>query len=182
MDKNLTPHELTLYWLEEIVIGLDLCPFARHPHKMGLVRIIECESTNESDQLSFFLDELDHLQQTSSSKLSTTLISYINDQSDFSDFNDFVGLCEETLIEAGLVEHFQLLVFHPQFLLADEDPLHRSHWVGRSPYPTIHLLRNAEIEIALESYADLIGIPARNEQRLLNLKQLDFDKLFYYGT
>lgn len=180
MSKNHNPHELTLYWLEEVVIGLDLCPFAKHPYKMGLVRISECQSALESDQLSFFLDELEHLQQSPSTTLSTTVIPFINDESDFMDFNDFVGLCEEMLVEAGLEEHIQLLVFHPQFILEGVDSLHRSHWVGRSPYPTIHLLRNAEIERALESYTDIIGISARNEQKLINLKQADFDKLFYY--
>jgi hypothetical protein len=180
MDKKLSPHELSIYWLEEVVIGLNLCPFAKTPYHNGLVRLIENESTLESDQLSFFLDELENLQQRPVTELSTTLIVFVNDDNDFADFNDFVGLCEDMLIESGLEEHFQLVAFHPQFLLADIDPLHRSHWVGRSPYPTIHILRNAEIEMALAGYTDLIGIPARNEGKLLSLSEEEFDNIFYY--
>lgn len=180
MDKKLSPRELSIYWLEEIVIGLDLCPFARQPYNNGLVRLIENESTLESDQLSFFLDELEHLQQTPNTELSTTLIVFTNDENDFLDFNDFVGLCEDMLTESGLEEHFQLVVFHPQFIFEEKDPLHRAHYVGRSPYPTIHILRNAEIEMALASYTDLIGIPARNEGKILALSEEEFAKKFYY--
>lgn len=168
------------YWLEEIVIGLNLCPFAKVPYQNGLVRLIENESVEESDQLSFFLDELDHLQQTPAAQLSTTLIAFIKDETDFSDFNDFVGLCEEVMVESGLEEHFQLVAFHPKFMLEGLSEEDRSNWVGRSPYPTIHLLRNAEIEMALAGYSDIIGIPARNEGRLSSLSEAELKKLFYY--
>ncbi|MDO9180932.1 MAG: DUF1415 domain-containing protein [Bacteriovorax sp.] len=180
MHKIISSRELSIYWLEKIVIGLDLCPFARQPYNNGLVRLVENEAVSESDQLSFFLDELEHLQQTSPTELSTTLITFIKDESDFFDFNDFVGLCEDMLVESGLEEHFQLIVFHPQFIFEEKDPLHRAHWVGRSPFPTLHILRNAEIEMALASYSDLIGIPARNEGRLLSLSNEEFEKIFYY--
>lgn len=180
MDNKIFSRKLSRYWLEEVVIGLELCPFAKRPYENGLVRLIENESTLESDQLSFFLDELDRLQQTPSTQLSTTLIVFINDKNDFFDFNDFVGLCEDLLIESGLEEHFQLVVFHPQFVFEGKNTLHRSNWIGRSPYPTIHILRNGEIEMALASYTDLIGIPARNEEKLLSLSEQEFRKIFYY--
>ena len=182
MDKIMSPRELTIYWLEKVVIGLDLCPFAKRPYENGLVRLIENESMLESDQLSFFLDELEHLQQTPSAELSTTIIFFSNDKNDFSNFNDFVGLCEDMLIESGLEEHFQLIVFHPEFLFEDKDPFHRSHLVGRSPFPIIHILRNAEIEMALASYTDLIAISARNEEKLIALSDSEVKKLFFYLT
>lgn len=175
---------LLVYWLEEVVIGLNLCPFAKTPYQNGLVRLVENESTTESDQLSIFLDELEHLQQTPGAQLSTTLIAFVNDQSDFTDFNDFVGLCEDVMIESGLEEHFQLVAFHPEFILegleSPDHPKYRSNWVGRSPYPTIHLLRNADIEMALASYSDIIGIPARNEGKLQALSDQELKKIFHY--
>jgi hypothetical protein len=180
MKNQLTPRALTLYWLEKIVIGLDLCPFAKGPYERGLVRVVENESTLESDQLSFFLDELERLQQTPRTELSTTLISFINDETDFLDFNDFVGLCEDMMVESGLEEHFQLVVFHPQFVLEDIEPDDRSNWVGRAPYPIIHILRNAEIELALESYTDPVNISIYNEKKLLGLSVEEFKELFYY--
>ena len=179
-DKTLSSKELSTYWLEEIVIGLNLCPFARTPYQNGQVRLIENESTLESDQLSFFLDELELLQQTQSSELSTTIITFVKDENDFFDFNDFVGLCEDMIIESGLEEHFQLVIFHPQFTFEDKDPMDQSHAVGRSPFPTIHILRNAEIEIALESYSDIIGISSRNVATINNLSKADFERIFFY--
>jgi hypothetical protein len=180
MEKKLTSRELSIYWLEKIVIGLELCPFAKHPYQNGLIRLIEHESILESDQLSFFLDELELLQQTPKTELSTTLISFINDKNDFDGFNDFVGLCEDVLVDLGGEEHFQLAVFHPEFVFKDKDPLHRYNWVGRSPFPTVHILRNSEIELALTSYVDIDSISERNEEKLMKLSDLEFDNIFYY--
>ena len=168
------------YWLKEIVIGLDLCPFAKTPYSKGLIRLIESEFTSEREQLSFFLNELDHLQQKSVLELSTTLIIFNKCKNDFLSFNDFVGLCEEMLVEAGLEEHFQLVAFHPEYLLEGRDVNDRANWIGRSPFPTIHILRNSEIESAQESYADVLGIPARNESKLYSLTEEELKKLFYY--
>lgn len=180
MDNQMTTRELSLYWLEKVVIGLELCPFAKKPYQNGLIRLIENKSIKESDQLSFFLDELEHLQQTPHTELSTTLIVFVNDKNDFDCFNDFVGLCEDTLHDSGGEEHFQLAVFHPQFVFEDKDPLDLANWVGRSPYPTIHILRNAEIETALLNYPDVIGISARNEEKILSLSSQEFEKIFHY--
>jgi hypothetical protein len=168
------------YWLKEIVIGLDLCPFARIPYSKGLIRIVECEHTIESEKVSFFLDELDHLQKKTILELSTTLIVFNKEKSDFLDFNDFVGLCEEMLEAAKLEEHFQLVVFHPQFQLEGKEVNDRANWIGRSPYPTIHILRNAEIESIQENYADVLEIPARNESKLHALSEVELNKLFYF--
>jgi hypothetical protein len=180
MNKKYTPKELLIYWLEEIVIGLNLCPFAKVPYVNGQVRIIENETILESDQLSFFLDELELLQQTPKTELSTTIIAYTKNKDDFSNFNDFVGLCEDMLIESGLEEHFQLVIFHPEFCLEDKSLEDLTNYVGRAPFPIIHILRNAEIEMALAGNMDLISIPERNEEALLDLSELEVKKLFFY--
>lgn len=180
MNTKLSTRELSLYWLEKIVIGLELCPFARKPYESGLVRLIETESIAESDQLLFFLDELEHLQQTPSSDLSTTLITFVKDENDFEDFNDFVGLCEDVMLESGLEEHFQLIAFHPGFIFEGKNSDHRANWIGRSPFPTLHIIRNAEIELALTAHSDLVSISDRNEEKLAKLSAQDFDKIFYY--
>lgn len=180
MDPIHSSRKLSLYWLEEIIIGLDLCPFARVPYQNGLVRIIENKSTEINDQLSFFVDELELLQQTSSAKIATTLIVFNEDKSHFLDFNDLVGACEEILTESGLAEHFQLALFHPGFYFENTDPENQSNWVGRSPFPTIHILRNADIENALLNHPDLSSIPTRNEKMLLGLSKEQLDLKFYY--
>ncbi len=180
INKQYSTRELTNYWLQEIVIGLNLCPFARIPYQDGLIRIVENESILETDQLSFFLDELEVLQKNPSSEMSTTIISYIKDRSDFADFNDFVGLCEDLLIDSGLEEHFQLVIFHPLFVFENKDHDHPANLVGRSPFPTIHILRNAEIEIANASYTDMVGISARNEEKLMKMSTEELNRIFFY--
>lgn len=180
MDTKHSSLKHTLYWLEEIIIGLDLCPFARVPYQKGLVRIVETNSTEINNQLSFFIDELEHLQQALSTENATTLIVFCEDKSNFLDFNDFVGACEEILAESELAEHFQLAVFHPGFYFDNTDPENQSNWVGRSPYPTIHILRNADIETALLNHPDLKSIPIRNEKLLLGLSKEQLESKFYY--
>lgn len=178
INKRKSPRELLTYWIEEIIIGLDLCPFAKIPYQNGLVRLSLCETIRENEQKDFFLDELDLLQQTSNKILSTSLLAFNNDKKNFEDFNDFVGDCEELLIEAGLEEHFQLVFFHPQFRFENTDPDECSNWVGRSPYPVIHILRNAEIEMSIRHFD--FSIPESNKEKLKALSQDDLQKLFFF--
>lgn len=182
-DEQITtkqaPRDLIVYWLEEIIIGLELCPFAKIPYKNGLVRIKECEAETQIEQVEAFLDELEHLQQTPSSKLSTTILVYTKNTENFLDFSDFVGLCEELLEEAGLLEHFQLVVFHPGFYFEGANPDEIANYVNRSPFPTIHLLRNAEIEMA-KARSDGMDVSEKNRVMLNALDKSKVEKLFYY--
>jgi len=158
-----------IYWLEEIVIGMNLCPFAKYPYKNGLVRVVISEAIDDEEQINFFLDELLHLQNESISKLSTTLIAFIYEKKNFQDFNDFVGTLEDLLIQSDLEEHFQLVTFHPQFHFDNADPMAQANYVGRSPYPIVHILRNSEIEIALANNPQMKQISLINEENLMNL-------------
>ncbi len=172
--KNIT------YWLEEIVIGLNLCPFAKQPYKNGLVRVVISEAIDEHEQITFFLNELQHLQNEPSSKISTTIIAYTRENKNFQDFNNFVGILENLLIQSGLEEHFQLVAFHPQFQFDEIELTSPANWVGRSPYPIVHLLRNSEIEMALANNLNMEQIPMLNEEKLRALSQEELSKIFYY--
>ena len=61
---------LTKYWLEDIVLGLDLCPFARIPYQKDQIRISICDQSTEEEQLGYFLEELDLLHQAKASDIS----------------------------------------------------------------------------------------------------------------
>jgi hypothetical protein len=173
-------NKLNQHWIEKIIIGLNLCPFVKVPYQKGLIRVRESESVDEEEMHNHFLDELELIQQSSPTVISTTLLSFVNDKSTFSDFNDFVGTCEEIAYEAGLEEHFQLVVFHPEFQMNELEFKDVENFVGRSPYPTIHLLRNAEIELAQQSFADHVLITSRNVGSLKSLPENELKELFYY--
>lgn len=177
MDSTLS---LTKYWLESIVIGLDLCPFARIPFEKGLIRVVECEDPDEDDQMVFFLEELEYLNQTDANDVATTVIVYPNASEDFFSFNDFVGELEYMLEEAELSDVFQLVAFHPNFVFVDTDFDHRGNLVNRSPFPILHILRSEEIAKAMKNPKDGEVISFNNDKKLHELSSGAIDQLFYY--
>lgn len=171
---------LTKYWLESIVIGLDLCPFAKIPFEAGLIRIAECEDQDEDAQMLFFLDELELLNQTPASDISTTIIAYPFASEDFSLFNDFVGELEFMLEEASLENVFQLVAFHPRFVFENLAASERGNLVNRSPLPILHILRSEEIARAMRNPKDGEVISFNNDKKLNELSQNAIEQLFYY--
>ena len=171
---------LTKYWLETIVLGLDLCPFARIPYQKGQIRICSHLDSTEEAQLGYFLEELDVLHQADPSDISTTIIAYPNASSDFYEFNDFVGDLESMLEEAGLADIFQLVAFHPKFVFVDTEFNHLGNYVNRSPFPIIHILRSEEIARALKNPKDGETISFNNDKKLHELSRETLEQLFYY--
>lgn len=171
---------LTKYWLENIVLGLDLCPFARIPYQKGQIRVVECEDLDEDAQMGFFLEELDLLSQTDPAVISTTIIAYPLGSSDFNIFNDFVGDLESMLEEAELGDIFQLVAFHPEFVFVDTDFNHLGNYVNRSPFPILHILRSEEIARALKNPKDGEIISFNNDKKLHEISRETLDQLFYY--
>lgn len=171
---------LTNYWLKEIVIGLDLCPFARIPFEKGQIRVVECEEAQEEEQLAFFLEELEVLNQSEAGELSTTLIVYPHASASFIEFNDFVGDLEFMLEEAGLDEIFQLVAFHPKFVFEHLASDHLGNYVNRSPFPVLHILRAEEVERAIKHPKEGEAISFNNDKKLHALSQESLDQIFYY--
>ena len=171
---------LTKYWLEKIVIGLDLCPFAKIPYDRGLVRVVVCEDPEEDAQMLFFLEELEYLNQTTPMDVSTTVVVYSNGSNDFLAFNDFVGELEDMMAEANLSAVFQLVTFHPKFVFVDTDFEHRGNLVNRSPFPILHILRSEEIARAMKNPQDGEVISFNNDKKLHELSAPALDQIFYY--
>jgi hypothetical protein len=56
----------------------------------------------------------------------------------------------------------QLASFHPNYQFEGEPQDAASHFSNRSPWPTIHLIREDMLERALADFPDPAGIPERN--------------------
>jgi hypothetical protein len=171
---------LTKYWLENIVIGLDLCPFARIPFQSGQIRLVECQEGSEEEQLGFFLEELELINQAEPQEISTTIIVYPNAASDFEAFNDFVGDLESMLEEVDLADVYQLVAFHPKFIFENTEFDHLGNLVNRSPFPILHILRSEEIARALKYPKDGEVISYNNDKKLHQLSREAIKQLFYY--
>lgn len=171
---------LTKYWLKEIVIGLDLCPFARIPYERGLIKTTICDEAEEEDMLACFLEELDNLNQASPQELSTTLIVYPKGPEDFHEFNDFVLDLEAMLEEAELSDVFQLVAFHPEFVFDETDYNEVGNLVNRAPFPILQVIRAEEIMRAMKNPKDGEAISFNNDKKLNALSVEARESLFYY--
>lgn len=153
-------------WIEQFVVGFNLCPFAAPVVSSERLRIKICDATDIETIMQSFLTELDLIQGTSETDIATTLLVIPNALSDFEEYLDVIGLAEELLSEVGLEGVIQLASFHPCYQFVEEPVDSASHFSNRSPYPLIHFLREDMVESALQNYANPEEIPARNIKTL----------------
>lgn len=157
---------LTREWVEKMVVGLNLCPFAAPVVRAGTIRYQVSTARDEDAFLRDFLQQLSDLVETPGAELSTTLLITPWLLQAFDRFLDLVGDAEALIEQAGVEDLFQIATFHPGYLFdgVDEDDI--SHWTNRAPYPVLHLIRQDEMSRALENYRDPESIPERNIKRL----------------
>ena len=159
----------TRRWVERAVIGLNLCPFARAPFVQQRVRFRVSHARSEDALLADLREELEALHAADPLICETTLLIHPGVLADFLDYNDFLDAADATLLALGLEGELQVASFHPDYRFADaaEDAI--ENCTNRSPYPTLHLLREASIEHAVESVADTDDIYRRNVETLRRL-------------
>jgi hypothetical protein len=165
-------------WLEKAVIGLNLCPFAKAVHTKGQVRWVVSDATAPEDLLVELEAELQHLAATEPETTDTTLLIHPGVLQDFLDFNDFLGAADALLERLGLDGTLQIASFHPRFQFAGTQPDDISNCTNRTPYPTLHLLREASIDRAVEAFPDAEAIYERNIETLQTLGRAGWAALF----
>jgi uncharacterized protein len=170
--------EATTTWLEKAVIGLNLCPFAKAVHSKGQIRWVLAEATEPTALLALLVHELQFLAVTDAEVTDTTLIVHPQVLQDFLDFNDFLGVAEEALEELGLDGVLQIASFHPQFQFAGTHIDDISNATNRSPYPTLHLLREDSVERAVAAFAEAETIFERNVETMERLGVEGWKTLF----
>lgn len=159
----------TRQWIERAVIGLNLCPFARLPYLDQRVCFRVSRASTSDGVLDDLCGELQSLAAADPADCETTLLIVPLAFADFLDFNDFLDEAEAALEVLGLDGEIQIASFHPDYRFADSDPDDVENCSNRSPFPILHLLREASIERALESIADPDAIFQRNVETLRQL-------------
>ncbi|MDB2448966.1 DUF1415 domain-containing protein [bacterium] len=155
------------HWVDRLVVGENLCPFAKREVVNNRVRFVCSPARNETELLTDLALELDHLQQQP--EVETTLLIHPQVLQDFLDYNDFLELADALLRERKLEGEFQIASFHPHYQFADTEVDDAENFTNRSPYPVLHLLREASLEQAIERYPDTGDIPERNIARMNEL-------------
>ncbi len=159
----------TRAWVNRVVIGLNLCPFARAVEVNHQIRYVLTEVTGAEALLEVLESELRLLIGTDPAQLETTLLVHPRALTEFDAFNEFLGEAEATVDRLGFSGILQVASFHPQFQFADTEPEDITNATNRSPYPTLHLLREESIARAVDSLADPASIYEANIVTLRSL-------------
>ncbi|MFW9713479.1 DUF1415 domain-containing protein [Vibrio parahaemolyticus] len=167
-------------WLNDVVIGLNLCPFAAKPQRNKQIKIFVSEATQEEALLEDILLQLIELSTTEPEKLETTLVVVPNMLQDFWDYNFCIDWVEALIKQQDWEGIFQVATFHPDYCFGGAEPEDDENLTNRSPYPIFHLIREESMEKVLKHYPDPESIPDTNIARVSALSEEERKKLFPY--
>jgi uncharacterized protein len=159
----------TRAWLERAVIGLNLCPFAKAVHVKGQVHYAVSAATDARQLLLDLAAQLDALIASDAAVRETTLLMAPHCLGDFLEFNDFLGAADRLLRKRRLAGVIQLASFHPHYRFEGTEVDDISNFTNRSPYPTLHLLREESIDRAVEAFPQAEAIFETNIETLRRL-------------
>jgi len=180
MNETITNEEAiaaTRLWLERAVIGLNLCPFAKGVHVKNQIRYVVSAAQTPDELLRDVLSELELLAETPRDKIDTTLLIHPHVLTDFLDYNDFLEVVDAALEEVDLAGELQVASMHPHYQFADTKPDDITNFTNRSPYPTLHLLREDSIEEAVAAFPEAEMIFEKNIETLRKLGHEGWDAL-----
>ena len=156
----------TQHWLEQAVIGLNLCPFAKAVHVKKQIRWVESPALDAQGLLGDLVQELQFLAAANLEKVETTLLIHPHALTDFLDYNDFLDTADAAIEELGLAGVLQVASFHPDYQFAGTAPDDVENLSNRSPYPMLHLLREDSIARAVAAFPEAAAIYERNIETL----------------
>ncbi len=156
-------------WLERAVIGLNLCPFAKSVVVRQQLHWAVSTAADPQELLDDLDAELRALMELAPQERDTTLLVAPDFLPDFLAFHAFLSKVDKRLRALRLDGVVQVASFHPEFEFAEEPADALGHFTNRAPYPTLHLLREASIERAVEAFPDAEAIYGRNLATLAQL-------------
>ncbi|MDR6641965.1 MULTISPECIES: DUF1415 domain-containing protein [Rhodanobacteraceae] len=170
--------DATRRWLERAVIGLNLCPFAKAVHRKGQIRFVVSEAEQPLQLHDDLVRELKRLRDSDPETIDTTLLIHPRVLGDFMDFNEFLEIADETVAELSLDGEIQVASFHPDFQFEGTAPDDITNYTNRSPFPTLHLLREASIDRAVAAFPEAASIFEANMATLDKLGHDGWRALF----
>ncbi len=169
--------EATRLWLERAVIGLNLCPFAKAVQRKGQVRYVVSDAQQPLQLHADLVRELELLRDTDPEVVDTTLLIHPFVLADFMDFNEFLEVADATVADLQLEGDIQVASFHPDFQFEGTAADDITNYTNRSPFPTLHLLREASIDRAVAAFPDAAAIFETNMETLEKLGHEGWRKL-----
>lgn len=150
----------TRKWLSDVIIGQGFCPFAQREYDNDRIHYVIIDAVDMQSQLEQIILECAALDKDASRE--TSLLIFPEALADFGVYLDLVEMANALLENQGYEGIYQLASFHPAYCFADAPPDDPANYTNRSPYPMIHILREASVERALSTFANPENIPLRN--------------------
>jgi hypothetical protein len=169
-----------IVWLNSVVIGLNLCPFAGKPTRENRVRFHISTAITEEEVLQDLVAEMEFLDKTPYVEIETTLVIVPNLLQDFFDYKQCLVWAQSQLKRQGWQGIYQLASFHPDYCFAGAEPNATENLTNRAPYPIIHIIREASLAKALEYFEGVEEIPEHNKACVDALSEEQKQKLFPY--
>ena len=173
----MSPIAATQAWLEKAVIGLNLCPFAKAVHTKGQIRWVLSAAQDTEALLAELVAELQLLAAADPALIYTTLLVHPLVLADFEDYNDFLDVADAALEDLGLDGTLQIASFHPHYQFAGTSADDVTNCSNRSPHPTLHLLREDSIALAVQAFPAAESIYERNIETLQRLGTVGWRRL-----
>ena len=167
----------TRAWVERAVVGLNLCPFAKAPLVKGQIRFVVSAAREPLALLEALCAEMQTLAAAEPAQVETTLLIHPLVLGDFDDYNDFLDLADAALDEGGHAGMLQIASFHPHYRFAGTAADDVSNATNQSPYPTLHLLREASVTRAVEAFPETDTIYEANIRTLRALGAAGWSEL-----
>lgn len=168
----------TRMWLERAVIGLNLCPFAKAVHHKQQIRYAVTAASNADELLAELAHELGLLAGADAATLDTTLLIHPRVMTGFHDYHFFLAEADALVRNLELDGVLQIASLHPGYEFAGSAPDAIENHSNRSPYPTLHLLRESSIDRAVAAFPDASAIYDRNIATLRQLGHAGWQQLW----
>ncbi len=158
------------------MVGHNLCPFAARPLREDLIRYALSEASSPDALIVDLGAEISRL--LADVDIETSVLVHPHVLQEFTDYNQFLSTADMILEKLGVSDKLQIASFHPQYRFADSPPDDPANYTNRSPWPMLHLLREASITRAVERHGDPDAIPERNVEYLRGLDKDAFQAAF----
>ncbi|MFT5179297.1 DUF1415 domain-containing protein [Alteromonas sp.] len=159
--------DATLKWVDDIVIKHNFCPFARYVRTPLQIRCVVIEG-DAGNVVQSLYDELRHLEENDTT--ATTLIALTHSTlADFNEYLDVLAISDNMLHDWGYSGTYQLASFHPNYVFDGSDVDDAENYTNRSPYPLLHLIREADITRYMKKEEDAEKIFSHNIEKARTL-------------
>jgi uncharacterized protein len=169
MTENEKAVQITKKWIEAFVLGLNLCPFARHPYKYDKIRYVIFEGDDVTALSEMLIKEMTLLDESTPAVLETTVMIARNGFSDFEDYLSALFDAEALLEELDYEGVYQIASFHPDYKFEGTESTDVTNYTNRSPFPMFHLLREDSITRSLDAFPEVGDILEQNQETMNKL-------------